>query len=135
MLLTPDSGVLRYVTKRLAAAGKPRAHVKAAKAPPPLPWAKQLSFDWVRCHRTRKTSGDVAWPSRPTARPPDVIIRTDCRVSRVGPTHRRAFRVASGPIVATSPFMLEHLFASERPSPSARERVRPKLRSVGLGTS
>ena len=42
--------VRRYVTKRLAAAGKSRARVNAAKPPPdpPLPSAKQLSFDWVR---------------------------------------------------------------------------------------
>lgn len=43
------ASVRRYVTKRLAAAGKPRARVNAAKAPtPPPPSAKQLSFDWVR---------------------------------------------------------------------------------------
>jgi transposase len=43
--------VRRYVTKRLAAAGKPRARVNAAQpATPPPPSAKQLSFDWV-CRR------------------------------------------------------------------------------------
>ena len=41
---------------------------------------------------------------------------------RVGPTHRRVFRVASGPIVARSALMSQHWFAAERPSPSARER-------------
>jgi transposase len=39
--------VQRYVRKRLAAAGKRRAGVHAAPTPP-LPSAKQLSFDWVR---------------------------------------------------------------------------------------
>ena len=55
--------------------------------------------------------------------PADLIIAADSRVARVGPTHRRAFRVASGPIVARSAFISQHWFASERPSPSARERV------------
>jgi hypothetical protein len=37
-----------YVTKRLAAAGKPRTRVNAARPPaPPLPSPKRLSFDWV----------------------------------------------------------------------------------------
>jgi transposase len=41
--------VRRCVTKRLAAAGTPRSCANAAKPPaPPLPSAKQLSFDWVR---------------------------------------------------------------------------------------
>jgi transposase len=41
--------VRRYVTKRLAAAGKSRARINAAKVPAPAPpSAKQLSFDWVR---------------------------------------------------------------------------------------
>src|SRR5271166_5662140 len=44
-------------------------------------------------------------------------------LARFGPTHRRAFRVASGPIVPRSAFISQHWFASERPSPSARERV------------
>ena len=45
----------RYVTKRLVAAGKPRARVNAAKAPtPPLPSAKKLSFDWVRRREDRE---------------------------------------------------------------------------------
>ena len=43
------ASVRRYVTKRLAAAGRSRARVNAARAPvPPPPSAKQLSFDWVR---------------------------------------------------------------------------------------
>lgn len=47
--------VRRYVTKRLAAAGKSRVRVNAAKPPaPPLPSAKQLSFDWVRRRENRK---------------------------------------------------------------------------------
>jgi transposase len=47
--------VRRYVTKRLAAAGKSRARVNAAQAPPPpLPSAKQLSFDWVRRREDRE---------------------------------------------------------------------------------
>ena len=47
--------VRRYVTKRLAAAGKSRASANAAKAPAPaLPSAKQLSFDWVRRHEDRE---------------------------------------------------------------------------------
>jgi transposase len=42
--------VRRYVRKRLAAAGKSRARDNAAKPPPapPLPSARQLSFEWVR---------------------------------------------------------------------------------------
>jgi transposase len=49
------AGVRRYVTKRLAAAGKSRARVNAAQAPPPpLPSAKQLSFDWVRRREDRE---------------------------------------------------------------------------------
>jgi hypothetical protein len=47
--------VRRYVTKRLAAAGKSRARANAATAPaPPLPSAKQLSFDWVRRREDRE---------------------------------------------------------------------------------
>jgi hypothetical protein len=47
--------VRRYVTKRLAAAGKSRARVHAATLPaPPLPSAKQLSFDWVRRREDRE---------------------------------------------------------------------------------
>jgi transposase len=47
--------VRRYVTKRLAAAGKPRTRVNAAKPPaPPLPSPKQLSFDWVRRREDRE---------------------------------------------------------------------------------
>jgi transposase len=47
--------VRRYVTKRLAAAGKSRARVNAAKAPAPAPpSAKQLSFDWVCRPEERK---------------------------------------------------------------------------------
>jgi transposase len=47
--------VRRYVTKRLAAAGKSRARVNAAKAPAPAPpSAKQLSFDWVCRPEKRK---------------------------------------------------------------------------------
>jgi len=49
------ASVRRYVTRRLAAAGKSRARVNAAKAPaPPPPSAKQLSFDWVRRPEERK---------------------------------------------------------------------------------
>jgi transposase len=49
------ASVRRYVTRRLAAAGKSRARANAAKAPPPpLPSAKQLSFDWVRRPEERK---------------------------------------------------------------------------------
>ena len=49
------ASVRRYVTKRLAAAGKVRARANAAKAPtPPLPSAKQLSFDWVRRREDRE---------------------------------------------------------------------------------
>ena len=48
------ASVRRYVTKRLEAAGKSRARVNAARAPtPPLPSAKQLSFDWVRRREDR----------------------------------------------------------------------------------
>ena len=44
----------RYVTKRLAAAGKPRARVNAARPPaPPPPSPKRLSFDWVRRRESR----------------------------------------------------------------------------------
>jgi transposase len=48
--------VRRYVRKRLAAAGKSPARVNAAKPPPapPLPSARQLSFDWVRRREDRK---------------------------------------------------------------------------------
>jgi transposase len=48
--------VQRYVRKRLAAAGKSRAGVNAAKPPPapPLPSARQLSFDWVRRRENRE---------------------------------------------------------------------------------
>jgi transposase len=50
-----SASVRRYVTKRLAAAGKLRSRVNAAHAPTPaLPAAKQLSFDWVRRHDQRK---------------------------------------------------------------------------------
>jgi transposase len=45
------ASVRRYVTKRLAAAGKPRAHASAAKPPPPS--AKQSSFNWVRRREDR----------------------------------------------------------------------------------
>ena len=51
------------------------------------------------------------------------VRAADQNLARVGPTHRRAFRVASGPIVPRSAFMSQHWFAAERPSPSARERV------------
>jgi hypothetical protein len=57
---------------------------------------------------------------------PDKTRQTFATAHRLGPTHRRAFRVASGPIVARSAFMLQHWFAAERPSPSARERVRTR---------
>ena len=51
----------RYVTTRLAATGKPRDRVNAAKAPaPPLPSAKPLSFDWVR----RRADREVEEPAR-----------------------------------------------------------------------
>jgi transposase len=48
--------VRRYVRKRLAAAGKSPARVNAAKPPPapPLPSARQLSFDWVRRPENRE---------------------------------------------------------------------------------
>jgi len=47
--------VRRCVTKRLAAAGKPRPRANAAKPPaPPLPSAKRLSFDWVRRREERE---------------------------------------------------------------------------------
>ncbi len=47
--------VRRYVTKRLAGAGKARARVNAARAPaPPLPSAKQVPFDWVRRREDRE---------------------------------------------------------------------------------
>jgi transposase len=48
--------VRRYVRKRLAAAGKSPARVNAAKPPPapPLPSARQLSFDWVRRRENRE---------------------------------------------------------------------------------
>jgi transposase len=47
--------VRRYVTKRLAAAGKKRERINAAKAPSvPRPSAKQLSFEWVRHPEKRK---------------------------------------------------------------------------------
>ncbi len=63
----------------------------------------------------------------PAAQFPTAELTATCEadryLARFGPTHRRAFRVASGPIVARSAFMLQHLFVSERPSPSARERV------------
>ena len=49
--------VRRYVTKRLAAAGKKRERINAAKAPfVPRPSAKQLSFEWVRRPEKRKPS-------------------------------------------------------------------------------
>jgi transposase len=52
--------VRRYVTKRLAAAGKPRERVNAAKpVAPPLPSAKQLSFDWV-CRRADREAKEQA---------------------------------------------------------------------------
>jgi transposase len=42
------------VTKRLAAAGKSRARVNAARPPaPPPPSPKRLSFDWVRRRESR----------------------------------------------------------------------------------
>lgn len=45
----------RYVTKRLAVAGKKRERINAAKAPSvPRPSAKQLSFEWVRRLEKRK---------------------------------------------------------------------------------
>jgi hypothetical protein len=135
MPITPDSGVSRYVTKRLAAAGKPQARVKAAKAPPPLPWAKQLSFHWVRCHRTRKTNGDVAWPSRPTARPPDVITRTDCRVSRVGPTTpTRAGRLADASVDHTAA-RNDILGCFGRSGPRRRNRRTAQQDHVGISPS
>ena len=48
--------VRRYVTKRLAATEKSPARVNAAKPPPapPLPSARQLSFEWVRRREHRK---------------------------------------------------------------------------------
>jgi transposase len=47
--------VRRYVTKRLAAAGKSRERINAAKSSPAcLPTAKQLSFEWVRRSEKRK---------------------------------------------------------------------------------
>jgi transposase len=47
--------VRRYVAKRLAAVGKTRARVNAARPPaPPLPSRKQLSFDWVRRRENRE---------------------------------------------------------------------------------
>jgi transposase len=50
--------VRRYVAKRLAAVGKPRARINAARPPvPPLPTPKQLSFDWVHRREDRKAEG------------------------------------------------------------------------------
>ena len=48
--------VRRYVRKRLAAAGKSPARANAGKPPPapPLPSARQLSFDWVRRRENRE---------------------------------------------------------------------------------
>jgi transposase len=47
--------VRRYVTKRLAAPGKTRTRVGAARPPAPsLPSPKQLSFDWVRRREDRE---------------------------------------------------------------------------------
>jgi transposase len=46
--------VRRYVTKRLAAAGKVRDRANAARPPaPPLPSPKRLSFEWVRRREAR----------------------------------------------------------------------------------
>ena len=46
--------VRRYVTKRLAAAGKVRDRANAARSPtPPLPSPKRLSFEWVRRREAR----------------------------------------------------------------------------------
>jgi transposase len=47
--------VRRYVTKRLAAAGKSRARINAARPPaPPPPSPKRLSFDWVHRREARE---------------------------------------------------------------------------------
>lgn len=47
--------VQRCVTRRLAAAGRPRTRVNAAQPPaPPLPSPKQLSFDWVHRRADRE---------------------------------------------------------------------------------
>jgi transposase len=52
--------VRRYVARRLAAAGKVRPRVNAARPPaPPLPSPKQLSFDWVRRREDRKAEAQA----------------------------------------------------------------------------
>jgi transposase len=52
--------VRRYVAKRLAAVGKPRARINAARPPaPPLPTPKQLSFDWVHRREDRKAEAQA----------------------------------------------------------------------------
>jgi transposase len=54
------SSVRAYVTKRLGAAGKKRARVNAAEAPPsPAPSPKQLSFEWVRRRENRKPAEEA----------------------------------------------------------------------------
>jgi transposase len=52
--------VRRYVAKRLAAVGKVRARVNAARPPaPPLPTPKRLSFDWVHRREDRKAEAQA----------------------------------------------------------------------------
>jgi transposase len=52
--------VRRYITKRLAAAGKTRERINPAKPrSAPSPSAKQLSFEWVRRGEDRKPAEQV----------------------------------------------------------------------------
>ena len=88
-----------------------------------LKYVRPYQKEQAHSSRTRLVGGCVANRRRSSLPPSSRQHVRRTGTSRFGPTHRRAFRVASGPIVARSAFMLQHLFVSERPSPSARERV------------
>ena len=86
-------------------------------------WETVARTSCSRSTRTRAGSPCTRRWALPGPRATLVAYWIAQKPARVGPTHRRAFRVASGPIVARSAFMSQHWFAAERPSPSARERV------------